>query len=466
MENQNPNPPQKTNKKKLGPFSTLGIGGDKEFFIENLSLLVSSGTDTISALKSLQQEVKTKGMKKVIGLILEDVQSGESLSNAIQNTHIFSVNVTSLISVGEQSGRLSENLKVIANQERKEKSFRSKISSAMLYPAFVICLTFIVGIAITWFILPRLATVFSQLKIELPLITRILIQSGNFLNQYGLIFLPLFFFIAALLIYFLFIFNKTKFIGQSLIFHLTGINSLVKNIEIARFGTIVSGLLNAGVPMTTSLNSAAQTASFYQYQRLFHFLETKIQEGDSFQQSFSAYKRSEKLIPLPIQQMIFAAEQSGNLATTFSKIGEVYEERSDTSAKNLAVILEPILLVIVWLGVVAVAIAVILPIYSLLGGINNNPATPPTSNTQEVVPLNTPTPTPVSLQQLEVQDTGIGYLNVRQLPSTDSSIITRALPGESYTYLRQDGEWYKIILTDPSLSTQSGWVNGAYVLPK
>ena len=93
----------------------------------------------------------------------------------------------------------------------------------------------------------------------------------------------------------------------------------------------------------------------------------RIKEGNSFQKSFESYKNVRGLIPVPIQQLVITGEQSGNLAATLIKIGTMYERKTEDTAKNISVLLEPILLVIVWLGVVAVAMAVILPLYSLLG---------------------------------------------------------------------------------------------------
>jgi type II secretory pathway component PulF len=93
--------------------------------------------------------------------------------------------------------------------------------------------------------------------------------------------------------------------------------------------------------------------------------------GNSFEKSFQAYAGIDNLIPQPIQQLIISGEQSGNLNKTLIKVGKMLEAKSDTTTKNLTIIMEPILLVIVWAGVVSVAFAVILPIYSLVGGLNN-----------------------------------------------------------------------------------------------
>ncbi len=99
-------------------------------------------------------------------------------------------------------------------------------------------------------------------------------------------------------------------------------------------------------------------------------LHDSIKEGNSFKKSFAVYKNSERLIPHFIQQIIAAGEFSGNLSNALLKIGKVYDEKTENNAKNLTVILEPIMLIVISLGVLGVAIAVILPIYSLVGGMN------------------------------------------------------------------------------------------------
>jgi type II secretory pathway component PulF len=97
--------------------------------------------------------------------------------------------------------------------------------------------------------------------------------------------------------------------------------------------------------------------------------ESITEEGNSFQKSFVAYKKIKNLIPTSVQQMVASGEQSGHLSDTLFQVGQIYEAKIETTTKNLSVILEPVLLVIVWLGVAAVAFAIILPIYSLIGGL-------------------------------------------------------------------------------------------------
>jgi type IV pilus assembly protein PilC len=352
---------------------------EKEYFVENLAMLLSSGMGVLLTLDSIKEEVRSKKLKRVIDTIKDDIADGSSLWSALEKTNIFSSQVISLIRLGEKSGRLTENLKSIAIQQNRDRIFRSKVKSAMMYPGLVMSLTVIIGIGVSWFILPKLAAVFSSLKVEMPLVTKILISFGAFLGKYGLVAVPSFILLLAIIIFFLFFFSKTKFIGQEILFRLPVINRLIKEVELSRFGYVAGTLLSAGLPVSEVIDSLHDSTISGSYKNLYKHLKVSIvEEGNSFQKSFASYKGVKKLIPAPIQQMIVAGEQSGNLAEKLFGVGEVYEGKIDITTKNLSVILEPILLIIVWVGVAAVAFAVILPIYSLIGGLNQQ--TNPTSN--------------------------------------------------------------------------------------
>ena len=343
---------------------------EKEYFIDSLSMLLASGMVVNLALSSINEEIKSRKLKKIIGQIETDIDAGFPLWKALEKTRIFPAYTVSLIRIGEKTGKLAENLKVVASQSEKDRELSSKISSAMVYPIFVFTLTVIVGVGIAWFILPKLANVFASLRIDLPLITQILINIGNFLAEYGIYVVPGAILVLIVLFYFLFSFSKTAFIGQALLFLFAPARRLIQEIEISRFGFTLGTLLTSGLPVVEALDSLHQASTFYNYRRLYAHLRDRVEEGNSFQKSLASFPSSRRLIPTPIQQLLISAEASGRLPESLLKIGEMYEQKADITTKNLSVLLEPVLLVIVWLGVVAVALAVILPLYSLLGGIN------------------------------------------------------------------------------------------------
>ncbi|OGY44747.1 MAG: hypothetical protein A3B89_01425 [Candidatus Buchananbacteria bacterium RIFCSPHIGHO2_02_FULL_40_13] len=458
-----------THQKRFNlPFiSNFGLAAEKDYLIENLSMLLLSGLDLLSSLDAIQSDIRSKKLKDIVSDLKGNIDAGFSLSQSLIESKLFPEHIISLIRIGEETGKLADNLKVIVIQQQKERSFRSKVNSAMMYPVLVLVLTGVIGIGISWFILPRLASVFNQLRLDLPFLTKVLIATGKFIEVYGFIFFPISILFLLLIIYFVFIFYKTKFIGQYLLFKIPGVGKLIQQVQMAQLGYILGTLLKAGLPIVNSISSLAEATTFYNYKKFFYFLQKSLENGNSIYRTFGLYKNSDKLITIPVQQMIGSAEKSGCLPETLLKIGEIFEEKTEISTKNLAIILEPVLLIIIWLGVVAVALAVILPIYSLIGGLSQSSSTstplPPSPiiEIEEIAeqPLATTTENIISLKKLKIKPTPVGYLNVRDNPNLNGRILLRIYPDEIYEYQSEQAGWYEIIL--PSAAT--GWVFGDYV---
>lgn len=362
--------PAQQKDKKVSSLANIGLKKEKDYFMENLTMLMDAGMDLVYALDALSKETKSKQMQKLIMTMREDILAGSALWRAMDRVRLLPPQLLYLVKLGEETGRLSENLSVIVMQQEKNKIFRSKIRSAMIYPILVISLTLIVGTGIAWFILPRLTSVFTQLDLDLPLITRLIIGLGDFLSRKGYIVVPIAFSVLIALMYIIFFFSKTRFMGQWILMHLPVIKRLIRSVELARFGFVLGTLLETGLPITRALASLRESTSSYAYQRFFEFIRVNVAEGQSFRFTFSQYKKSNKLMSPHIQQMIAAGEQSGSLPKTLFKIGKKYENEMEEITRNLAVLIEPFLLLIVWAGVLTLALAVIMPIYSLIGNIN------------------------------------------------------------------------------------------------
>jgi len=356
-------------RQKADFLSKFIFGKEREYIIENLALMSDSGMGVLPSLESIAQGSDSKGIKKIIEQIKTDVQDGAPLWQALELSGLFSERAISLIKIGERSGRLTANLKVASQQQQKERSFSSKIKGALMYPLFVLVVAVLVGLGVAWFILPKLAVVFTQMKIKLPFITKVFIDVGLFLGKYGSIVIPIALVLFLVIIYFIFFFKRTKIAGQFITFSIPIFREIIRDMEVARFGYLAGSLLQAGLPLVNALKLIKETSDFYNYRKFYAYLESSIDEGNTFSKTFANYNGIDKLIPPPMQRTISAAEKSGHLAETLVKIGQIYEERLDDTTKNLTVILEPILLVIVWVGVMAVAFAVILPIYGLIGGL-------------------------------------------------------------------------------------------------
>jgi type IV pilus assembly protein PilC len=342
---------------------------EREYFTDNLALLLKAGVAVGEALQSMQDTAASKRLADALGQLKHDVDEGVPLYRALEKHSLASRQTLALVELGEQSGKLVDNLRVAAKQEQKQRIFHSKVRSALLYPTFVLSMTLVVGLGVAWFLLPKLSETFGQLDVNLPLISKVFIGFGTFLKQNGAWAIPVFLVALAAAGYMLFGYPKTRKYGQRFLMHVPGVSKLMREVEIARFGYLLGTLLDAGLSVTQSLQLLGKATGADDYQKLYAYLHRSFEEGYSFSSSLPKYKGVNKLLPPAVQQMVIAGERSGALPETLANVGTIYEEKADVSTANLEAVLEPILLVIVWIGVMGVAVSVILPIYSLVGGL-------------------------------------------------------------------------------------------------
>lgn len=357
-------------KKYINQYQTpflyrFGIKKEINAFIENLSIFLSAGMDINSSISSIFEETDSLRAKKIIGSIQKQITSGSSLYKSFLNVGVFSDRVLSLVRAGEQSGKLVENLEVVVLQNEKEALFKSKVRSSLIYSTLVFSLAIVAGTGTIWFTLPKLSAFFVEMNAQLPLATRILIKIGEIISKYGEFIFPSLAVIILSSFYFLFSFPKTKFIGHALLFHLPIIKNLIKDSEIARFGYLFGTMVKSGMPIVDSIRTLQGTTTFKNYQKFYIYLEKEVGVGSSLKMIFSRYRKIRKLFPSQVRQMVGAAEQAGKLSEILIKIGKIYEEKTETTAKNLPVILEPVLLIMIGLVVAFITIGIILPIYNL-----------------------------------------------------------------------------------------------------
>ncbi len=342
---------------------------DRESFTSNLALLLQAGVAVGEGLSSLADTTSSRQLKAALKQIQADIDEGLPLWRALDRSGIISAQTLALTQLGEQSGKLVQNLKVAAKQEEKQRIFRTKVRSALIYPSFVMSLTLVIGLGVAWFLLPKLADTFTQLRVELPAISQIFIGFGVFLKEHGVWAVPLSLVLGATMLYILFGAPKTKTVGQRILFRIPGVARLLHEVEVARFGYLLGTLLEAGLSVMQAFILLERATTAPHYKKFYQYLHDSFENGYSFRASFKGYQEAHKLLPPTVQQMVIAGERSGALPETLIDIGAIYEQKADISTQNLEAILEPILLLIVWLGVLGVAVAVILPIYSLVGGL-------------------------------------------------------------------------------------------------
>ena len=360
--------PKKGLSKFFASVNNMGMGKQRVVMIQSLAMMMNAGLPLIDALFTLEKEIKHKGTKKIVRRITALVESGVPLWRAMEQQYLFSPYELALVRIGEEAGNLARNLELLSIQQEKDRALRAKVKMAMIYPTIVMVLMFIIVMGLGMFVLPNLIQVLLSLNAELPVTTRAVIYVTNMFTEYGAIGIPSMIggFIALLL---LSKFTRFRVVSQWVAFHIPGIGALGRSATIARFGVILGGLLQAGVPLTEALRSLEDVTYMVAYKKFYKKLLEHINMGDSFSKSFEAISSTNKLLPVSVQQLVITGEKSGTLSETLLKIAEIYEKKAEETAEKLPVILEPMLLLFIGGLVGTIAFAIITPIYSVVGNV-------------------------------------------------------------------------------------------------
>ncbi len=280
-------------------------------------------------------------MKKTIKGVYASIQVGHSLSDSFANyPKVFSNVFVNVIAVGESSGTLVENLENIAEELRKEKELASKIKGALLYPIIVLTATFILGVALSFIVLPQITPLFEGLKIKLPITTRALIWFSKLIQNYGSYLLAGiigFIALAAWLV-------KQKFskpVTHWFMLQMPIVKGLVRNSNLARFSHTLGMLIKSGVNIDEVLDITKATVGNYYFQKALKNVSCRVGKGVRLAEGLEEFP---DLFPKLLTRMIRVGEESGKFEDTLFYLTNLYETEVDTSTKSLSTALEPILL--------------------------------------------------------------------------------------------------------------------------
>lgn len=348
------------------PFFTSISLTEKMMFTRNLQVMISSGLSLPKALETLSLQTKSKKFRRVLEEIKVAVVKGKNFSDTLTNyPDIFSELFQNMIKVGEEAGNLDEVLNVLARQMEREHELKSKIKGALMYPAVVVLAMMGIGVLMLIMVVPKLASTFEELKIELPITTRIVIGLGNFLVEKWY----LVFFVLTIFIFFFSILLKTKQGKQTvdyLFLRLPVISSLIKKTNSAYTVRTLSSLIAAGVPIVRSLEIVSGVLGNVYYKKIIAEAANEVRKGKKLSETLMSHQ---DLYPLVVLQMLKVGEETGETSNILAKLADFFEEEVGNATKNLASVVEPVLLLIVGAAIGFFAISMIQPMYSMLGSL-------------------------------------------------------------------------------------------------
>lgn len=330
-------------------------------FTRQIAVMISTGLTITESLAVLRNQAHNEAMRRLVEHLIVDVEGGASFSKALgRHKNVFSNIYIAVVGAGEASGLLDKMLVRLADTLEHEREFRGKTKGALLYPLIIMVGMGIVMTIMMIFVVPQLSSLYEQLQAELPLPTKIVIAISNFFVN--------FWYIAIAMLVGSYIFfhswKKTesgKYTMDSIALHIPAWGTLQSDINIAEFTRTFGLLVGSGTPIIDALQNVGGASRNIHFSEAVTRIAGQIEKGVSLGSAFA----KESVFPPLIAQMARVGEETGKIDEVLVSISNYYEAEADRRVKALTTLLEPIILVVLGVGVGFLVISVILPIYNL-----------------------------------------------------------------------------------------------------
>ncbi|MBP7967313.1 type II secretion system F family protein [Candidatus Woesebacteria bacterium] len=336
---------------------------DKIALLGNLATMLAAGISILEAVDSLLEDSKG-GQKKLLQELRNDLIQGKHVyASFARFPHIFDNVTVNIIRASEEAGSLDVTLKDIKQHMQKEMEFIDKIRSAMIYPIMIFIVFLLVLIMILVFVMPKMASVFSRMKADLPLPTKIMIATSSFIvNHY----IALIAGIIAFIILFIVVYKTKKMLITSIFFSLPLVSGLVKQIDITRFSRSMGLLLSSGLTVTSALELCENIVWRQDVQNMVKHTRKTVLGGKRLSEGLRDYKG---MVPMLMIKMIEAGEKTGSLDKAMQDISENMDYEVSRTLALLTTLLEPLMLIVIGGIVGGMMLSIIAPIYNLIGQV-------------------------------------------------------------------------------------------------
>jgi len=360
---KNPAAAKKSGSRKKKSF-TIGKISNKQLclFTRQLSTLQDAGLPILRSLKILENQCKPGVLKNALGDVVEDIESGSTLSEAFaKHPKAFDRLYCNMIKAGEAGGALEAILQRLADFKEKAQTLKRRVKGAMVYPIVVILVAVVIVGFILYFIIPKFEAIFADFGVDLPGMTVFLIKASHVVVQkfWLVLLIPFLIWVFIKLLYR----NKTgAYILDKLWLYIPVMGTIIEKSTVARTMRTLGTLVQSGVPILESLNIVKDTAGNAVFERAFGRIYDSIREGETIAQPL----RESRIVDDIVVNMIDVGEETGDLDTMLNKIADNYEEEVEVLVDSLVSLLEPIMIVVLGGIIGFIVIALFLPLIQLI----------------------------------------------------------------------------------------------------
>lgn len=340
---------------------------EKITFCRYLSIMLSTGLSLSEGIDVLRRETKNPLMAKILGDMSYSLEQGQDLSSIFERyPTAFEPYFITLTRAGEMSGKLSDVFKYLESELRSEYSLNSKVKGALMYPTIVFSAMIVMGIGMFFFILPQIGRVFLSMNMPLAAPTKFLFTTSISLSK-QVVPIMISFVVLGIIGFFSFKNPVVKDALLAMVRPIPMIHNLLQEVDLARFNRIFSTLIRSAVPITDALEISFTSLTLNEYRVCAKTFPDEIKRG----KSFSELVKANPAFPSLMVQMVIAGEKTATLDSTLADLASFYESEVEEQVKGLTQIIEPILMLFVGIGVGALILSIIGPIYSVVGSMQS-----------------------------------------------------------------------------------------------
>lgn len=330
-----------------------------------LATMVEAGLVLSEALDILEEQQTNPYFKKVLHLVAVDVKNGLDFASALEkHPDVFPNLYGKLIRAGQASGKLDTILLDLATNLEKQREFQSKVKGAMIYPAVVITMMGGVMLIMVFFVMPKLMGLYAESGLELPLATKIMMGLANFMINFWWLVLAASIGAAAAFRNYV---STPR--GRDVLDRLTLKTPIVGRITtmviLTNFTRTLGLLISSGIPILDAIKIVADITNNTVYKNNLDIAHKGVERG----LTFSSQLLGMKIFPRIVGQMVKTGEETGKLDDVMFRLATYFESETDNSLKNVTTLIEPIILVVLGLGVAGLVVSIIMPIYQLTTNI-------------------------------------------------------------------------------------------------
>jgi len=359
---------KKTGRRKKGQVFTIGGVSSKKLctFTRQFSTLQDAGLPVLRSLKILEHQMKPGVLKNALIDVVDDVESGSSLSEAFgKHPKCFDRLYVNMVKAGEAGGALEIILKRLADFKEKSQSLKRRITGAMVYPVVVILVAVLILTFIMIYIIPKFEKIFKDFKMKLPDLTMALMATSRWFSNYWYV-LPLFPLCFWLMLKLIRLNKSGAYALDRFYLYIPVVGTLIEKTIVARTTRTLGTLVSSGVPILEALSIVRETCTNAVFERMYQRVYESIREGDTIAQPL----KESRLVDDMVVNMIDVGEETGDLDTMLNKIADVYDEEVNVLVESLISLLEPLMIVVLGLIIGTIVIALFMPLLKLLEGLS------------------------------------------------------------------------------------------------